>query len=390
MAAESLSPEEKALEDVLKKLRKDSADNFMLLGFYSLFGTSCLNEMLLRAATDRKAKLSRHDEIQFPWGNAWLLPDSKFDGSSCNEAFANLQQLELVYSSVTFEVSGVKINTFSIKKGACKLILGLLGTRCAEELILIAVDGLQYLISHLSDYFPTSPPPPAIFQSHIQALWSHVEHPWKNVTEVPPSPVNFRKLSIKSLQMFVSYFRLSSENEARATEAYKCMSELLKDLPESGANQKFGVNRPLPSMGQIEQDLPMVPFIALKEAKSFLKYELKTEGGSDMQVINDNMRLLWLECVGYLYGKVGEDTKAKWFLECVQKVRKRSSGDGLGAIWTREDKNAIQQRLKVRLQRELELERDRRWSYLDDHMPTWGEEDKEVLSPRGICSFQYV
>jgi hypothetical protein len=222
----------KHLGNGLKELKASSPDSFKLFAFFTLFGTSRLSLLLLIAAIQRKRNDSKY---KFPWNDCCVLPDGMFDHPSWREISTVLKRHKLFKCQ---NIPGSLIEWVSIEPEVCELTQNLLEKSERERLIVLAVDGLQFLISYLSLKEPSRT---MTFIPNMKCLWKNARH----VGCMTDGSPNF---SLAALQMFLSHFRLSEKTMDLAWEVSdyrrRRQSELIyKRIGVSGEKeQKTGVS----------------------------------------------------------------------------------------------------------------------------------------------------
>ncbi|KAJ5284294.1 MAG: hypothetical protein LBE67_16535 [Kocuria palustris] len=195
MEAIGMPSVDKHIGDGLKELKASSPDAFKLFAFFSVFGTSRLSLLFLIAAIQRKRYVSGY---QFPWNRRCVLPNGMFDHPSWRKISTVLKEHKLFKCE---DIPGSYIQRVSIEPEVCESTQKLLDESERERLVVLAADGLQFLISYLS---LTKPSATMTFIPNMECLWENV----RQVNHMTDGSPNF---SLATLRMFLSHFRLNEK-----------------------------------------------------------------------------------------------------------------------------------------------------------------------------------
>ncbi|KAJ5865822.1 hypothetical protein N7534_000375 [Penicillium rubens] len=209
MEAIGMPSVDKHTGDGLKELKASSPDSFKLFAFFSVFGTSRLSLLFLIAAIQRKRYVSGY---QFPWNRRCVLPNGMFDHPSWRKISTVLKEHKLFKCE---DIPGSYIQRVSIEPEVCESTLKLLDESERERLVVLAADGLQFLISYLS---LTKPSATMTFIPNMECLWENV----CQVNHMTDGSPNF---SLATLRMFLSHFRLNEKTMDLAMKVHDHMRQ---------------------------------------------------------------------------------------------------------------------------------------------------------------------
>ncbi|CAG8027604.1 unnamed protein product [Penicillium nalgiovense] len=131
------------LGDVLIELKAFSPDSFMLFAFFSLFGTSRVNLLVLIAAIQRKRNVSRY---RFPWNRCCVSENALFDRPCWSKISTVLKGHKLFKPE---DIPGSDIEWCSIGPEVCGLTQRLLEKSERGRLVVLAVGWVtvSYIVS---------------------------------------------------------------------------------------------------------------------------------------------------------------------------------------------------------------------------------------------------